>query len=169
MLLRLLTDQNALVSTTALRLLEPFARTDKAVRSANWASNFWPMGKSPYRTGAPDGLYGGSARPNHGPAPAGGHCEPLWRIGPDSGCCPEQSSGSGICLFTSAVKIAGLANRSNLPKTFFWRCLPRRSSASGIATELTALLALVNTAKGVLSWQEKAMLTSLSIQGSNSK
>ncbi len=167
-LFALLTDPNPLVSTTALRLLEPIAKTDKAVRAklGEKLLNTWQTApveqvlQMAFTAGVLD--------------PAVGH--PLL-----AGIVERQGS-------QALIRDAVMSSLQNQEFTFLQRLMasprwktpePAKEIFMEMLTsalikkrdpvELSALLAKLDKAKTPLNWQEKAILTGLSIGGSDGK
>ncbi|MBC8152346.1 MAG: c-type cytochrome [Bacteroidetes bacterium] len=167
-LLALVSDQNPLISTTALRLLEPFAKTDKQVRAtlaktvlANWekapVEQVLQMALSAQVLDplASHQLLAGIAE-RHGSAPLMrdavlsslynqefAFLQRLWQS--PQWQTPEPAKEIFVEMLTTAI-------------------IHKRDPA-----ELTALLALLDVDKQAFGWQQKAVLTAMSIQGKNGK
>ena len=168
MLLLLASDPNPLISSTAIRLLERFAKVDTQVRStlaetllANWE-------KAPARQVLQMAL---SAQVLDQPA---AH-ELLAGIAERHGALPLMRDAALSSL--SNQEFAFLQRLWQSPtwkvqdpaKEIFLEMLTTAIIHKRDATELTALLALLDVDKKALGWQHKAVLTAMSIQGKNSK
>ncbi|GAB4038852.1 DUF7133 domain-containing protein [Spirosoma jeollabukense] len=167
-LLSLVSDPNELVGTTAIRLLEPFAKADKTVRAklGEQLANRWA--KAPieqilqmtFTAGVLDqsvaqqllanivGKYGESA---------------LIRDAAMSSLQNQEFA------FLQRLMKSPQWQTSEPPKEIFMEMLTTSIVKKRNPAELTALLALVDSHKEPLAWQEKAILTSMSIAGSSSK
>ncbi len=164
----LLTDSDALVRTTALRLLEPIAKTDKAIRAKLGQQLVAQWDKAPIEQILQMTFTAGVLDQNA--------AQPLL-----SGILNHYGESALIRdAALSSLQDQEFAFLQNLLKSPAWQAdQPAKEIFLEMLTtsiirkrnpaELTALLAMLNTPKDALSWQEKAVLTSLSIQGSNSK
>ncbi|MFD2936717.1 PVC-type heme-binding CxxCH protein [Spirosoma flavum] len=164
----LLTDKNTLVRTTALRLLEPFAKADKTVRAKLGEQLLTEWEKAPieqilqitFAAGVLDqpiahqllagivNRYGESA---------------LIRDAALSSLQDQEFAFLQSLLKSQQWQAAEPA------KEIFLEMLTTSIIRKRNPSELASLLTLLNANKEALSWQQKAVLTSLTIQGSNSK
>jgi mono/diheme cytochrome c family protein/glucose/arabinose dehydrogenase len=168
LLLRLMTDQAPLLRSTALRLLEPIAQTNKSVRDKlgsllvkNWqqapideilqialsASALEPTVSHQLLAGIID---------RHGDSP-------LLRDAVMSSL-PNQEF-----TFLRNVMKSPQWQTHNPAKEIFLETLTTSVVKSRNPTELAALLTALDTKGKPLSWQEKAVLTGMSISGSIGK
>ncbi|AUD04300.1 DUF7133 domain-containing protein [Spirosoma pollinicola] len=167
-LFSLLTDADPLIQTTTLRLLEPFAKTDKTVRTKLGQQLVAQWEKAPieqilqmtFAAGVLD-------QPAAHQLLAG----IVNRYG-ESALIRDAALSS---LYNQ--EFAFLQNLLTSPqwqaqepaKEIFLEMLTTSVIRKRNPAELAALLNRLNTNKIASSWQEKAVLTSLSIQGSTSK
>lgn len=162
----LVADQNALVSSTALRLLEPFAKTDKTVRAKLGEQLLSRWEKAPieqilqmtFTAGVLDkpvaqqllanivGRYGESA---------------LIRDAAMSSLQDQE-----FALLQRLVKSPQWQTHEPA-KEIFLEMLTTSIVRKRNPAELTALLTLLDSHKESFGWQEKAILTSMSIAGSS--
>ncbi len=167
-LLGLVNDPNALISSTALRLLEPFAKADRTVRTKVGEQLLSRWEKAPieqilqmtFTAGILDqpvaqqllanivGRYGESA---------------LIRDAAMSSLQNQEFA------FLQRLMKSPQWQTAEPPKEIFMEMLTTSIVRKRSTAELTALLALLDTHKETLGWQEKAILTSMSIAGSSSK
>ncbi|GAB4021292.1 hypothetical protein GCM10028808_65610 [Spirosoma migulaei] len=162
----LVADQNALVSSTALRLLEPFAKTDKTVRAKLGEQLLSRWENAPielilqmtFTAGVLDqpiaqqllanivGRYGESA---------------LIRDAAMSSLQDQE-----FALLQRLVKSPQWQTHEPA-KEIFLEMLTTSIVRKRNPAELTALLTLLDSHKESFGWQEKAILTSMSIAGSS--
>ena len=167
-LLPLLTDRNSLIRTTALRLLEPFAKADKTVQAkvGGQLLNDWEKAPIDYilqmtlsasvldPTVARQLLTGIVGR--HG-------ASALIR---DAALSSLQDREFALLQWVVKDPQWQTAEPS---KEIFVEMLTTSVIRKGNATELTALLAMLDSDKEALSWQQKTVLTGMSIAAGNRK
>ncbi|GAB4044153.1 DUF7133 domain-containing protein [Spirosoma litoris] len=162
----LVADPNPLVSSTALRLLEPFAKTDKTIRTK--------LGEQLL------------ARWEQAPI------EQILQMTFTAGVLDQPAAQSLLATIvgrygeSALIRDAAMSSLQNQEFAFLQRLLkspqwqthePAKEIFIEVLTtaivkkrnpaELTSLLALLDAHKEPLSWQEKAVLTSMSIAGSS--
>ena len=168
MLFGLLTDPNALVSATALRLLEPFAKTDKTIRAklGTQLLSRWEQ------------------------APIEQILQMTFAAGVLERSASQQLLANIVGRYgeSALIRDAALSSLQNQEFAFLQRLLkspqwqthePSKEIFVEMLTtsvvrkrnpaELTTLLTLLDTKTESLGWQEKSILTSMSIAGSTSK
>ncbi len=164
----LLNDPNSLVKTTAVRLLEPIAKTDKTARIKLGEKLLSTWQTAPIEQVLQMALTAGVLDP--------AAAQPLL-----AGIIDRQGS-------QALIRDAVLSSLQNQEFAFLQRLLasPRWKTPDPAKeifvemlttslirrrnpTELAALLAKLDKAKAPFGWQEKAILTGLSIGGSNGK
>ncbi|MBO0948876.1 DUF7133 domain-containing protein [Fibrella forsythiae] len=163
-LLPLVSDHNALVSSTAIRLLEPFAANNAQVRSSlailllkNWA-------KSTDKQVMQMAL---SAQALDQPAAQ----QLLANIVTKYGNMPLMrdavlsSLGNMECAFLQRLWVLPAWKTGDASKQIFLEMLTTALIRKHDRAELTALLALLDVDKKAVGWQHKAVLTALSVQG----
>lgn len=168
LLLQLVSDPNSLIRTTAIRLLEPFAKADKTVRAqlgaqllADWEKAPIPqilqMALSANVLDRPVAhkLLAGIVE-QHGKSP-------LIRDAVMSSL-PNQEFA-----FLQLVVKEPNWQAAEPSKEIFVEVLTTAIIKKRSATELTALLAMLDTGNESLTWQQKSILTGMSILGSSSK
>ncbi len=168
MLLPLVSDPNSLISSTAIRLLEPFAKANTQVRSTlekqlltNWA-------KASDRQVLQMAL---SARSLDQPAVH----QLLAGIAERHGAMPLMRDAVLSSVYNREFAFLQRLWQSPAWKTqepakeIFLEMLTTAIIHKRDATELTGLLALLDVDKQAVGWQHKAVLTAMSIQGKNSK
>ncbi|MFC5412611.1 c-type cytochrome [Larkinella bovis] len=166
LLFSLLTDENALVRTTALRLLEPMAKTDKAVRTKLEQQLLRSWEKAPIEQVLQMTFTAGvlDAKGAH-PLLAG----IVSRYG-DTALIRDAALSSlqnqEFAFLQTLLKTP--AWQTHAPsKEIFLEMLTTSIVRKRNPAELSTLLTQLD--KEPLGWQEKAVLTSLAIQGSTSK
>lgn len=167
-LFNLVTDSNALVATTALRLLEPFAKADKAVRAKLGDVLLSRWEKAPIEQVLQMALAAGVLAP--------------------SAAQPLLAGITGRYGNSPLIRDAALSSLQNQEFTFLQRLTrsPQWQTAEPakeiflemLATAvmhtrnpaaLTTLLADLDVNKTPLTWQQKAIVNGLSIGGGGSK
>ncbi|GAB3736716.1 DUF7133 domain-containing protein [Spirosoma lituiforme] len=167
-LLGLLTDNNTLVRTTALRLLEPFAKTDRAIRAQLGDRLLKDWSKAPIEQVLQMAFSAGVLDQKAAQPLLAGI---LNRYG-ESALIRDAAMSSlqdREFSFLQSLTKAPAWKTVQPAKEIFLEMLATSVIRKRDPAELTALLAMLNTPNAALSWQEKAILTSLSIQGSTSK
>ena len=164
----LLTDTNPLVSSTALRLLEPIAKTDKTVRTRLGQTLLITWEKAPIEQVLQMAL---SAAVLDQPAAHQLLTGIVGRRG--SSALIRDAALSSLqnheFAFLQTLLAAPQWQTQEPAKEIFVEMLTTSVIRNRNSAELAALLTRLDKAGEKGGWQEKAMLTSLSIQGSNSK
>lgn len=166
MLSGLVADPNALVSSTALRLLEPFAKTDKTVRAklgeqllARWEQA--PIEQILQMTFTAGILDPSAAQPLL--------ANIVGRYG-ESALIRDAAMSSlqnqEFALLQRLLKSPQWQTQEPA-KEIFIEMLTAAIVKKRNPAELSTLLALIDTHKEPLGWQDKAILTSMSIAGSS--
>ncbi|GAB4018731.1 DUF7133 domain-containing protein [Spirosoma koreense] len=168
LLLPLVNDPGSLISSTALRLLEPFARTDKAVRTKLGAQLLSNWKKATIQQQLQMALSANVLDQNA--------AQPLL-----AGIVGQQGS---LPLIRDAVlsslqdqEFAFLQRLLKEPtwqtaepaKEIFVEQLTTAIVQKQSPTELTAMLAMLDSGKETLTWQQKAVLNGMSFASSNRK
>ena len=168
LLIKALQDKNSLVRSTALRLLEPFAQKDAKVRTrleAELAKLDSTSDKSFTLQVAfsANALSPTVAQPLLATiADKEGH-SPLIRDAVLSSLKDQEFS------FLKSLLQNPDWQAHNQDKEIFMEMLTTAVVRKGNSSELAALLADLNTNKGTPRWQDKTILTALSIQANNPK
>lgn len=168
LLLPLLTDQNVLVRTTALRLLEPFAKDDKTVRAKLGAQLLKEWEKAPIdqilqMTFSAAVLDSDAAHQLLAGIVARHGTSALIRDAVLSSL-PNQEF-----VFLQRLMKEPDWQAPEPAKEIFVEMLTTSVLRKGEPGELTGLLAMLEGDNEAMSWQQKAILTGMSIGGSNSK
>lgn len=162
-LLSLVTDQNPLISSTAIRLLEPFAKTDAQVRSALAKKLLANWEKAPDKQVLQMAL---SARTLDQTA---GH-ELLAHIAERHAAVPLlrdavlSSLADSEFVFFQRIWQSPEWKAQSPAKEIFLEMLTTAIIHKRDPAELTALLALMDVDNKAVGWQHKAVLTAISIQ-----
>ncbi|GAB2515293.1 DUF7133 domain-containing protein [Spirosoma aerophilum] len=163
-----LTDADPLVSSTALRLLEPMAKTDKAVRTKLGAQLLNQWAKAPIEQILQMTLTAGVLDPSAAhPLLAG-----IVNKYGESALIRDAALSSLYnqeFAFLQTLLTAPQWQTQEPAKEIFLEMLTTAVIRKRNPTELAALLNRLNVNKTAMNWQEKAILTSLSIQGTSSK
>ncbi|WP_338876913.1 c-type cytochrome [Spirosoma sp. SC4-14] len=167
-LLRLVADVDPLVRTTALRLLEPFARTDKMVRTKLETVLLKEWEKAPIDQVLQIALSANALSPNVSHQLLAGILErygdsPLIRDAVMSSLEHQEYA------FLQKLMKTPSWQAHDPSKEIFIETLATSVVRNRKPTELAALLAALDTKNGSLGWQEKAALTGMSIGGSIGK
>ncbi|GAB3775787.1 hypothetical protein GCM10028818_20360 [Spirosoma horti] len=168
LLFGLLSDNNTLVRTTALRLLEPVAKTDKTVRAqlGERLLNEWE--KAPIEQVLQMAFTAGVLDQRAAQPLLAGIVDRYGESALIRDAALSSLQDREFAFLQSLTKSP--AWQATQPaKEIFLEMVTTSVIRKRNPTELTALLAMLNTPKEALTWQEKAILTGLSIQGSNSK
>ena len=167
-LLQLLLDQDALVRATAIRLLEPFAKQDKSVREKLGRQLLVDAGKASVDQSLQVALSAQVLDPvvaqellvgiveRHGKSP-------LMRD------AVLSSLQNGEFALLQRLWTAPNWQMKEPAKEIFVEMLTTAIVRKRNPAELTALLTRLDEHRGALGWQEKAMLTGLSMGGSAGK
>lgn len=167
-LFSLLSDNNALVRTTALRLLESFAKTDKAVRAQLGTKLLKEWEKAPIEQVLQMAFTAGVLDQSAAQPLLAGIVNRYGESALIRDAALSSLQDQEFAFLQSLTKSP--AWQTTQPaKEIFLEMLTTSVIRKRNPAELTALLAMLDTPKETLTWQEKAILTSLSIQGSNSK
>ncbi|ADB39975.1 DUF7133 domain-containing protein [Spirosoma linguale] len=163
-----LADADPLVSSTALRLLEPFAKADKAVRTklGEQLLNQWE--KAPIEQVLQMTLTAGVLDPSASHRLLAGIVNKYG----ESALIRDAALSSLYnqeFAFLQTLLTSPQWQTQEPPKEIFLEMLTTSVIRKRNPTELAALLNRLNVNKTAMNWQEKAMLTSLTIQGSTSK
>lgn len=162
----LLSDQDPLIKTTALRLLEPMAKTDQTVRTRLGAQLLADWQTAPVEQILQMTFTAGILEPNVAhPLLAG----IVNRYGSTALIRDAALSSlqNGEFAFLQTLLKNPQWQTHEPSKEIFLEMLTTSIVRKREPAELTALLTLLD--KESLGWQEKAVLTSLSIQGSTTK
>ncbi|GAB3021892.1 DUF7133 domain-containing protein [Spirosoma pulveris] len=163
-----LADADPLVSSTALRLLEPMAKADKAVRTKLGAQLLNQWAKASLEQILQMALTAGVLDPSASHRLLAGI---LNEYG-ESALIRDAALSSLYnqeFAFLQTLLTSPQWQAQEPAKEIFLEMLTTSVIRKRNPTELAALLNRLSTNKTVLNWQEKAILTSLSIQGSTSK
>ncbi|GAB3801016.1 hypothetical protein GCM10028819_27460 [Spirosoma humi] len=164
----LLADHNTLVRTTALRLLEPMAKKDKAVRTQLGEKLLKEWDKAPIEQVLQMALTAGVLDQSAAQPLLAGIVNRYGESALIRDAALSSLQDREFAFLQSLTKSP--AWQATQPaKEIFLEMLTTSVIRKRNPSELTALLAMLHTPKAALTWQEKAILTSLSIQGSNSK
>lgn len=168
LLLPLLTDQNSLVRTTALRLLEPFAKADKSVQTKLGQQLLTEWEKAPIDQMLQMALSATILDPNVAQQLLAGIVE---RHGASALIRDAVLSSLQDQEFTFLQRLVKDPKwqTAEPPKEIFVEMLTTAIIKKRNSAELTALLTMLDTGHESLTWQQKAILTGMSIAGSNSK
>jgi mono/diheme cytochrome c family protein/glucose/arabinose dehydrogenase len=167
-LLALLTDPSALISTTALRLLEPMAKADKTVRTTlgQLVLNRWQ--KAPVEQILQIALAASILEPSVArPLLAG----IVGQYGESSLIRDAALSSlqSQEFAFLQQLLVAPQWQTRDPAKEIFLEMLSTSVIRNRNPAELTALLAKLDAAKPPLAWQQKAIVNGLAIGGRTNK
>ena len=168
LLFQLVPDQNPLISNTAVRLLEPFAKGDKKIRSKLGTVLLKEFDKAPMEQVLQMALTAAVLDPNASQ-------QLLAEI-------VERYDSSALIrdAVLSSLQDQEFAFLQRLWNSFQWKShQPAKEIFLEMLTtsivrkrepaELMALLSMVDGDKNSFGWREKAVLTGMSIQGSNGK
>ncbi|GAB3947606.1 hypothetical protein GCM10028805_20160 [Spirosoma harenae] len=168
MLLSLVNDPNSLVSSTAIRLLEPFAMSDKVIRTklgkqllANWE-------KAPIEQILQMTLTAGVLDPAEA-HPLLANIVQQYGESPLIRDAAMSSLQNQEFAFLQRLLASPQWQTHEPTKEIFVETLATAVVKKRNPTELASLLAKLNTGKEALGWQQKSVLTGLSIGGSSSK
>ena len=164
-LLNLVNDPNALVSSTALRLVEPFAKTDKLVRAKLGEQLLTRWEKAPIEQVLQIALTAAVLNPSA--------AQPLLanivgRYG-ESALIRDAAMSSlqdGEFAFLQRLLKSPQWQTQEPAKEIFMETLTTAIVRKRNPTELATLLSQIDSHKQTLGWQDKAILTSMSIAGS---
>ena len=167
-LLSLLTDEDPLISSTALRLLEPFAKTDKTVRATLGTALLNRWEKAPIEQILQMALTAGVLEPSA--------AQPLLvnlvgRYG-ESALIRDAalSSLQGQEFAFLQRLLADPAWQTDEPaKQIFLEMVATSVMRNRNPQELAALLARLDAVKEPFGWQQKSVINGLSIGGSSAK
>jgi putative membrane-bound dehydrogenase-like protein len=163
-----LEDTNPLVSSTALRLLEPIAKTDKAVRTRLGQTLLTTWEKAPMEQVLQMSL---SAAVLDQPVAHQLLAGIVGRYG--ASALIRDATLSSLqnqeFAFLQTLLASPQWQTQQPAKEIFVEMLTTSVIRKRNPTELAALLTRLDKAPDIAGWQEKAILTSLAIQGSNSK
>jgi len=167
-LLQLVTDADPLIRTTALRILEPVARTDKAVQAKLETVLLKEWNKAPIDQVLQIALSANALTPNASHQLLAGILErygdsPLIRDAVMSSLYQQEYA------FLQKLMKSPNWQAHDPSKEIFIETLATAVVRNQKPTELTALLASLDTKSEALGWQEKAVLTGMSIGGSIGK
>lgn len=168
LLLGLLTDPNTLVKTTAIRLLEPFAKTDKTVRTKLGKQLLGIWEQAPIEQILQMALSASVLDPADAQSLLASIVE---RYG-DSALIRDAVMSSLPNQETAFLQrlLASPQWQTHEPtKEIFLEMLATAAARNRNPAQLSALLAKLDTGKEPLGWQQKAILTGLSMGGSSSK
>jgi glucose/arabinose dehydrogenase/mono/diheme cytochrome c family protein len=168
LLFRLASDPNALIRTTAIRLLEPFAKADKSVRERLGKQLLSQSEKAPEDQILQMALTAQALDPDVAYPILTGIVErygnsPLIRDAVLSSLQDREFA------FLQGLWKAPTWQKQEPAKEIFVEMLTTAIIRKRNTDELTALLALLDENKGGLRWQEKAVLAGLSNGGNSSK
>ncbi|CCH54773.1 membrane-bound dehydrogenase domain protein [Fibrisoma limi BUZ 3] len=168
LLLTLLTDKSPLVRTTAVRLLEPFAKTDKSIRAKFGERLLAEWDKAPIEQVLQMALAAAVLEPNAAQPLLAGIVErygsmPLIRDAALSSLQHQEYA------FLQRLMTAPDWQKQEPYKEIFVEMLATSIIRKRDAAELGSLLTRLDANKQTLGWQEKAVLTGLSIGGSDKK
>ena len=167
-LLTLAADPNTLVQTTAIRLLEPFARSDKNVRTALGRLLLRQQLKATSEQALQVALTAQVLDPAASDPLLTGI---LTRYGalPLVRDAVMSSLQDREFAFLRHLSVAAYGKTPDPSKEIFFEMLTTAVVRKRNPTELTALLAMLDTGKGALTWQQKAMVAGLSMGAGTDK
>jgi glucose/arabinose dehydrogenase/cytochrome c553 len=162
----LVTDQNTLVKTTALRLLEPIAKTDKTVRTKLEQQLLKVWETAPIEQILQMTFTAGILDPNVSHQLLGGIVNKYGNTALIRDAALSSLQNQEFAFLQSLTK-SPQWQAHEPSKEIFLEMLTTSIVRKRNPAELTALLTMLD--KESLGWQEKAVLTSLAIQGSTTK
>ncbi|GAB4024241.1 DUF7133 domain-containing protein [Spirosoma gilvum] len=168
MLLGLLADPNTLVETTAIRLLEPFAKADKTVRAklGKQLLSIWeqaPIEQILQMALSASVLDPADAQPLLANIVQRYSDSPLIRDAVMSSLSDQEAG------FLQRLLASSQWQAHEPTKEIFLEMLATAIARNRNSAQLATLLAKLDTGKEPLGWQQKAVLTGLSMGGSSSK
>lgn len=163
----LLTDPSALISSTALRLLESYAKTDKVVRAKLGQRLLDHWEKAPLEQLLQMALTAGALDPSAGQPLLAGI---VGRYGESALIRDAALSSLQGQEFTFLQRLMGAPDwkKDEPAREIFLEMLATSVIRNRNPQELTTLLAALDAGKGPLDWQQKAVVNGLSIGGSGS-
>jgi len=168
LLFQLLSDQNELVRTTALRLLEPYAKTDKKVRVKLESELLKTWDKASAKEILQLALTAGVLEIKASHELLAGIVEHY-----DTSALIRDAVLSSLqdheFIFLQKFLKSPLPETHTPGKEIFLEMLITSIVRKRSTAELTALLSMLDVAKGSFGWQEKTILTAMAIQGGNLK
>ena len=163
-LFQLLSDENPLISTTALRLLEPFAKEDKKVRATLESALLKTWKKAPIEQLLQIALAAEILNPKASHALLAGIVAQY-----DTSALIRDAALSSLedqeFAFLQNLWKSSSWQTHEPAKAIFLEMLTTSIVRKRDTAELAALLSMLNVDKRALSWQQEAVLTGLTIQG----
>lgn len=168
LLLGLLSDPNSLVKTTALRLLEPFAKADRAVQAKVGEQLLKGWERAPIDYVLQMTLSASALELNARQSLLSGIVERHGKSALIRDAALSSLSNEEFAFLQHVVKQPQwqLAEPS---KEIFLETLTTAVIKKGNSSELTSLLSMLDSNNTPLTWQQKTILTGMSIAGTNSK
>ncbi|WP_247236402.1 c-type cytochrome [Telluribacter sp. SYSU D00476] len=168
LLLELVADQNPLVRTTALRLLEPVVQSDKAVREKLGKLLLQEWEKAPIEQVLQMALSANVLEPSVSHQLLAGIADRYGETALIRDAVISSLQDQEFTFLQQLWKSPRWQNHEPA-KEIFLEMLTTSIVRKRDPRELTALLALLDENKSTLRWQDKAVLTGMAIQGSNGK
>jgi mono/diheme cytochrome c family protein/glucose/arabinose dehydrogenase len=168
LLFSLLSDGDPLVGSTALRLLEPMAKADKALRAKLGQQLLSQWQKAPIEQILQMTLTAGALDPSASHSLLAGIVNKYGESALIRDAALSSLYNQEFALLQTLLT-SPKWQAQEPAKEIFLEMLTTSVIRKRNPTELAALLNRLNANKTALNWQEKAILTSLSIQGSTSK
>jgi len=167
-LFRLVPDRNKLVSNTAIRLLEPFAKADKKVRAKLGTVLLKEFDKEPAGHVLQLALTAGVLDPAASHRLLAGIANRYDSSALIRDAVLSSLQDQEFAFLKTLWKSSQW--KSDRPSTeIFLEMLTTSIVRKRSPTELTALLSMVDVDSKAFGWKEKAVLTGMSIQGNNGK
>ena len=168
LLLGLLSDQNSLVKTTALRLLEPFAKVDRTVQAKLGEQLLKGWERAPVDYVLQMTLSASALEPRARQVLLAGIVERHGKSALIRDAALSSLSNGEFAFLQNLMKQSRWQT-AEPAKEIFVEMLTTSVIRKGDPTELTSLLAMLDGETNPLTWQQKTILTSMSIAGTNSK
>lgn len=168
LLLGLLSDQNSLVKSTALRLLEPFAKADPVVQAklGEQLLNQWKQAPIDYVLQMT--LSASALDPKARQSLLSGIVERHGKSSLVRDAALSSLSDGEFAFLQNLVKQPQWQT-AEPSKEIFVEMLTTSVVRKGNPAELTSLLTMLDGDNTPLTWQQKTILTGMSIAGANSK
>jgi mono/diheme cytochrome c family protein len=168
LLFRLVPDKSTLVSNTAIRLLEPFAKADKKVRQKLGTVLLRRSDKAPIEQILQLALTAGVLDPTVSHRLLAGIVDRYDSLALIRDAVLSSLQDQEFAFLKTLWKSSQW--KSDQPaKEIFLEMLTTSIVRKRNSAELAALLAMVDVNKKIFGWKEKTVVTAMSIQGSNGK